>query len=162
MLDQLRPPADLAEARARLRAAATAEAGDGPIAHVADLGAGGEPTLEAAVLVADCVLWRADDAAVDRLVAAVEARAVLLFLEPTAELGWRRLVQWLATPLWLRLVGHHFGSDVPARLRATGLLVTDVDRFELGLGGVRSYVAGRARARARGGARGESDPLSPR
>ena len=147
MIDSLQAPADLGAARARLRArAATAAAEDGrAIAH---LQAGADASFEvpagAGVVVADTVLWRAGPAALRALSAALDRSQVLLFLEPTADVGWRRLAHRVGRPLWRRLAGHDFENDLPAALRAAGLEVTELDRFGVGRGGTRSYALGRA------------------
>lgn len=96
------------------------------------------------VVAADFVLWRWTDADLIDLVRRLPSAAVLVFLEPTADFGWRRLVHRIfRLPIRLAL-GHHFEADVPARLRAAGLDVTTTDRFDLGPADLRSYVWGRA------------------
>lgn len=145
MIDSLQAPADLGAARARLRErAVTAAAADGRA--IAYLRAGSRPDVPAGagVVVADSVLWRAGPAGLLTLSAALDRHQVLLFLEPTAEVGWRRLAHRVGRPVWRRLVGHDFECDLPAGLRAAGLEVTELDRFGVGPLAVRSYALGRA------------------
>ncbi len=157
MFDPLDAPADLGSARARLRAAAERLAGPAPVAHLhrgggdRSHGARGSgppawPGIDpgAGVVVADTVLWGAAPADLVALAQALGPERSLLFLEPTAEVGWRRLVHRLGSRLWRRAVGHHFETDVPAALRAAGLEVVDLRRFGVGRARVRSYVLGRA------------------
>jgi len=99
---------------------------------------------EADVLVADTVLWAATWLQLRNLAARIEGDRVLHYLEPTAELGWRRAVHRIGRPLCHRLVGHHFERDIPADLRAAGLVVTEMTRFGTGPGQLWSYVIGRA------------------
>ncbi|MDH3681085.1 MAG: hypothetical protein OEV40_14195 [Acidimicrobiia bacterium] len=75
-----------------------------------------------------------------------ERRRRLLFVEPTAGLGWRRVVQLAAGPLLRRRLGHDFRRDVPVALRRAGFAIDTLDRFGVGLGGVRTYVRGVAAA----------------
>jgi len=156
MIDTLQAPADLGTARARLHDLARPGADRGPLVRLgrpgsgsgrADGPGGGDwPDLPAGTgaVVADLVLWRAGRANLRTLSAALDRDQVLVFLEPTAEVGWRRLVQRLGRGLWRRLAGHDFECDVPAELRAAGLEVTELDRFGIGRLGVRSYALGRA------------------
>jgi len=71
---------------------------------------------------------------------------MLLFLEPTAAGGFTVQAQrLLATPARL-VTGRRPHRDVPAMLRAGGLVVTDLDRFSLNLPWpYRSFVQGVAR-----------------
>jgi SAM-dependent methyltransferase len=56
---------------------------------------------------------------------------ILLFLEHVRSTGWRRRLQEAAAPVWHRLAcGCHLDRDVPAALRAAGLVVTDIERFK--------------------------------
>jgi hypothetical protein len=109
-------------------------------------GGPGWPEIDrgATVVVADTVLWRAGRAQLRALARALGRDQVLVFLEPTAEVGWRRLAHRLGRPVLDRLVGHRFGADVPAALRAAGLEVTELTRFGLGPGELLSYAIGRA------------------
>lgn len=152
MFDSLHAPADLASARARLRAAAGRLAGAGAVFDLAgssaDRGSGGAPWPEidpvVAVIVADSVLWRTGPRQLEALASALGPQRSLLFLEPTADLGWRRVAHRVGRPLWRRVAGHDFECDVPAVLRAAGLVVVDLNRFGVGRAGVRSYALGRA------------------
>jgi hypothetical protein len=89
-------------------------------------------------------LWRWPPDRLTELSERLRPDRVLYFLEPTADLGWRRMVHTVGRPLWRARLGHDFSADVPAALRAAGLLVGTTDRFSLGPAGVRSYVWGRA------------------
>ena len=98
------------------------------------------PTTTA--VVAELVLWRWAPDAVGDLAKRMEPGTALVFLEPTADLGWRRLVHRLGRVALRVRYGHDFEADVPAALRAAGLVVTTTDRFGLGPMGIRSYVWG--------------------
>lgn len=143
MFDSFDAPDDLGSARARVLAAADRLAGSGPIARLGPE-TGAWSFGDASVVVADGLLWRLDPPDLRALAAAVGPDRSLLFLEPTADVGWRHLVHRLGRPLWRRTIGHHFVADVPARLRAAGLEVVDLRRFGTGRGQVRSYAMGRA------------------
>lgn len=151
MFDTLSPPTDAGSARARLASAATELAGSRPVLHLPSPargpGAGpGWPSIpaEVGVVVADTVLWEATLAQLKALARAIGPDQVLVFFEPTADAGWRRGLHRLARPVWRRLVGHHFESDVPSILRAAGLPITDLNRFGVGPLDVGSYVLGKA------------------
>ncbi len=143
MFDSLDAPDDLGSARARLLAAAEHLAGPGPIDHL-DPDAGTWSFDDAAVVVADGILWQAEQQDLQTLAGALGPDRFLLFLEPTADLGWRQVVNRLGRSLWRRAIGHHFETDVPATLRAAGVEVIDLRRFGVGRGRVRSYALGRA------------------
>ncbi len=143
MFDSLDAPEDLGSARARLLAAAERLAGSGPIANLG-VDAGTWSFGDAAVVVADGILWQADRRELETLASAIGPDRFLLFLEPTADLGWRQAANRLGRSLWRRSIGHHFETDVPAVLRSAGLEVIDLRRFGVGRGGVRSYALGRA------------------
>lgn len=163
MFDRLDAPTDLGSARARLSAEAErlatevrGRAEPVPVVHLGDPAdwsvAGSRPEATgpigggstAEVVVADTVLWRASATRLAALAAALGPEASLLFLEPTADLGWRRLVHRLGRPMWRRAAGHDFETDVPVRLRQAGFAVVDVRRFGVGRGQLRSYAIGRA------------------
>lgn len=60
----------------------------------------------------------------------------VLFLEHVAVPGWRGRLQRAAAPAWKRLAaGCHLDRDIPALLRASGLAVTEINRFALPYGG---------------------------
>ncbi len=143
MFDSLDAPDDLDSARARVLAAAQRLAGAGPIAHLGP-DQGSSAFGDAAVVVADGVLWQADPGQLAALAAALGPDRHLLFLEPTADLGWRQAVNHLGRSLWRRRIGHHFDTDVPAVLRSAGIEVIDLRRFGVGPRQVRSYAMGRA------------------
>jgi len=143
MFDSLDAPDDLGSARARVLAAAERLAGAGPIANLGP----DQATWsfgDAAVVVADAVLWQADREDLAALAAALGPDRFLVFLEPTADVGWRQAVNHLGRSLWRHRVGHDFGTDVPAVLRAAGIEVVDLRRFGVGRRQVRSYAMGRA------------------
>lgn len=151
VFESLHAPTDLGSARARLGARAGSASGGAirlPTPEPADFewppvdeadtpGTGG-------VVVADTVLWAATWLQLRNLAAAIDQGRVLHFLEPTAELGWRRAVHWAGRSAWPGLVGHHFERDIPADLRAAGLVVTEVTRFGTGPAQIWSYVIGQA------------------
>jgi hypothetical protein len=145
MFDRLDAPADLGSARARLAAEAERRAGSATVHHLGASAGWSDPGLaEAGVVVADSVLWQASEAQLAALAAALGPERSLLFLEPTADLGWRRLVHRIGRTVWRRVAGHDFETDVPVRLRGAGLEVVDVRRFGVGRGQLRSYAIGRA------------------
>lgn len=157
VFDTLQAPPDLATARARLQALVEvmvdeisgASTAPGPVQHLDRPGGAGTdrwPAIDptAPVVVADGVLWQATGAQLAALSASLRRGQVLVFLEPTAEIGWRRTVQRVGRPLWRRLSGHHFDTDVPEDLRRAGLQVTDLNRFGVGPAELRSYALGRA------------------
>lgn len=143
MFDSLDAPDDLGSARARVLAAAERLAGTGPIAR---LGPDRETWSfgDAVVVVADGILWQADQGELAALAAALGPDRFLVFLEPTADLGWRQRVNGLGRSLWRRRLGHDFDTDVPAVLRSAGLEVLDLRRFGVGRRQLRSYAMGRA------------------
>ena len=168
MFESLDPPADLGSARARLGEMIDhlVVQGDGlsgapaPVVHLDRPDRGPGPALDwpvvdpGSLVVADAVLWRASTAQLRSLSRAIGPEQVLLFLEPTRELGWRRALHRAARPLWRRLTGHDFERDLPADLRAAGLEVTELTRFGTGPRQVWSYALGRAehiRGRVDGG-----------
>lgn len=123
-------PPTLAEARARLRA----------LADESSVVPDGR-----SVTVFDCVLWRMTARELAEVASSLKADGgVLLFLEPTVDVGWRRLVNRLVPQLGSWTVGQRFGTDVPVELRRAGLEVTDLVRFGLGPGELFSYALGRA------------------
>lgn len=76
----------------------------------------------------------ADAAAAMRRVLADGGR--ILFLEHVSVPGWRGRLQRAAAPAWRRVAaGCHPDRDIPALLRASGLAVTEIDRFALPYGG---------------------------
>lgn len=99
-------------------------------------------------IVADSVLWSWSSGQWSQLAGVVRRSGPsspirLLFLEPTAGLGWRDRVQRSNPRFWRRRYGHEFGRDIPAELRSHGLTVTTTVRFREGP--VRHYVVGEAR-----------------
>lgn len=68
------------------------------------------------------------------------ARPRILAVEPVPGLGWRRWLQWAATPWWRRRLGHHFNRDVPIEARFAGFRVDEIDRFATGPLGLRTYA----------------------
>ena len=164
MIDSYEAPADPAEARKKAKALIAARLSDrqaagGPGAAGGDQSAasGGEPVVVslsgrrfdptvslagADVVMADLVLWRWNDASLWSLAERLPTGALLVFVEPTADLGWRRGVHRMTKNLWWAALRHNFESDVPASLRAAGWLVTTTDRFSVGPAGIRSYVWG--------------------
>jgi hypothetical protein len=125
MTDSYLPPTGLAQARARLSGLA------------ADV-------ESAKVITTDVDLWRRTQPELEALSQQLKPGQVLLFLEPTAELGWRRVLHRYGRAFIQLALRHNFEADVPARLRAAGLTVTTTIRFSTGPLGWRSYVLGRA------------------
>ncbi len=151
MIDSYHAPIDLAEARERVQAAAKERCGrlgrgESAIARLSGKRFGDEKmiTAQTGAVVADMVLWRWDDASLRALADRLPPGAALVFCEPTADLGWRRALHRMTKNIWRVSIRHNFEADVPARLRAAGLLVTTTDRFSTGPMGIRSYVWGQA------------------
>ena len=155
VFDSLQPPVDLASARARLLAVTDgliAAGTDGPdgrsgsVVHLDPTPGPGWQTFGPAVrvVVADLVLWPLPLSDLRTLVRALGPDRSLVFLEPSADAGWRLLANRAGRGLWRRSIGHDFETDVPAHLRQAGLMITDLNRFGVGPGQVRSYVLGRA------------------
>lgn len=156
MIDSYLAPLDLADARRRINTVASARCREqgvtaddnitvlrlraGPVTTQLD-----GITADTVCVVADLALWRADKRSLDALAAALEPDRVLLFLEPTADLGWRSGLHRSGRLLWRLFLRHDFSADVPAQLREAGLVVTTTDRFGVGWRGLRSYVWGEAR-----------------
>lgn len=87
------------------------------------------------VVGSEMALWRWSPDALARLCELVrELDGLLVFIEPTAGLGWRRLLQ---------LPGRRYRRDIPAELRAAGFIVTT--QVRLRHGGYGTYVRGEAR-----------------
>lgn len=101
-------------------------------------------TASTAAVVADMVLWRWDRPTLEALADLLAPEAVLVFVEPTAELGWRRVVHRVTAQPTRLVRRRHFNADVPANLRTSGLVVTTLDRFSLGPAGLGSYAWGQA------------------
>ena len=95
----------------------------------------GQITAETVCVVADVVLWRADQSDLSALAEALGQDRSLLFIEPTADLGWRHRLHRLGRRLWRLRLRHDFSA---------GLVVTTTDRFGLGRRGIRTYVRGEA------------------
>lgn len=89
-------------------------------------------------VVCTLVLCRVPDldaalAAVRRLLA---PGGRLLFLEHVRAPGARGRIQALAAPVWERTAGGcHPDRDTPAAIRRAGLVITDIERFRVPLGG---------------------------
>ena len=163
MTDSYMAPTDLADARAKMarmvdgrcRAVDADPAGEGVVVTLVPGPLASQRHLitdRTVVVVADLVLWRWSSAELQALADALSEPDLsgpptrsLVFLEPTADLGWRRAVHRIGAPVWRRTVGHDFEADVPAIIRSTGLVVTTQDRFGLGPSEARSYVRGEAR-----------------
>lgn len=158
MMDSFLGPTDLDGARYRVEAAVAercrkldlpTEDGDGAVVRLAAKRSFASQrdliSTDTACVVADLVLWRWSPSDLDELAESLAPDTVLVFVEPTADLGWRRLVHRIARPLLRVALGHHFEADVPAALRAAGLVVTTTDRFGTGPLRIRSYVWGEAR-----------------
>lgn len=161
MTDSYLAPEDLAAARHRLQQTLQARRSSGSVSgrqaasemideSVVSLGRGSFASQrdglpgDAVFVMADMVLWRWDEDSLQALADWLQPGMVLFFLEPTAELGWRRALHRLARGPIRLLLRHNFEADVPASLRAAGLLVTTADRFSVGPAGWRSYVWGAA------------------
>ncbi len=89
------------------------------------------------------------EAALQRIRRLLAPGGVLLFLEHVRARGWRGHLQRAVTPAWQRVAGGcHLDRDVPAAIRASGLVVTDMERFRLPwVGRLVPAVQGRAQAR---------------
>lgn len=158
MMDSFLGPTDLAGARHRVEAAVAercrkldlpTDDGDGAVVRLTATRPFASQreliSTDTACVVADLVLWRWNSSDLDALAESLRPDTVLVFVEPTADLGWRRVVHRIARPLFRVVLGHHFEADVPAALRAAGLVVTTTDRFGSGPLRIHSYVWGEAR-----------------
>lgn len=68
--------------------------------------------------------------ALERVRRLLRPRGVLLFLEHVRAPGWHRHLQRAVAPAWRRMSGGcHLNRDIPAAIRASGLVITDIDRF---------------------------------
>lgn len=94
-------------------------------------------------VVASHTLWRPQWGA-DELSALCESLGErrLFVVEPTSGLGYRRLLQWLAAPLWRRRLGYDYNRDLPTDLRAAGFQIHAIDRFTVGRLTIRTYFYG--------------------
>ena len=159
MIESFLAPEDLTSARDRLDERARRLVADAGLQRVeigADAPARELQSLESRAgsdgplcLISEFRLWAWSPDDLRRLAAVIGDDGVLLFCEPTADLGWRRVVHRLSRRPLRAWLGYHFESDVPASLRTTGLVVGTMDRFTLGRAGLRSYVWGRAEHFAR-------------
>ncbi len=87
-----------------------------------------------AVVGSDLSLWRWPTAALEALSRQLrDRRGLLVFIEPTAGVGWRRAFQ---------LTGRRYRLDIPAELRASGFSVTT--QMRLRHGPIGTYVRGEA------------------
>lgn len=169
MTDSYLGPTDLADARRRIEDAAARRgrvggAENGTVVRLQGRWAEDRMwSLESDVrcVVADMALWSADVSSLEALADGLAPGGTLLFLEPTADLGWRSVLHRFGSRLWRLRYGHHFETDVPAQLRAAGFVVTTTDRFGLGPRGIRSYVWGEAMAPAQPG-EARVSPATPR
>ncbi len=89
-------------------------------------------------------------AALERVRRLLGPGGVLLFLEHVRAPGWQRHLQRAVTPAWRRMSGGcHLDRDIPAVIRGSGLVITDMDRFCLPWAGrLVPAVQGAARARS--------------
>jgi hypothetical protein len=155
MIDSYLAPTDLADARRRINTVASGRCRehevdeDGTtVLRLTTAPVSGQLNRikpETVCVIADLVLWRTDQRSLNALAKALEPDRVLLFVEPTADLGWRAALHRFGRRLWRLFLRHDFEADVPAQLREAGLVVTTTDRFGLGWRGLRSYVWGEAR-----------------
>ncbi len=69
-------------------------------------------------------------AALERVRRLLSPRGVLLFLEHVQAVSWHRHLQRAMAPAWRRMSGGcHLDRDIPAAIRGSGLVITDIDRF---------------------------------
>lgn len=147
MIDSYLAPVSLAAARKRLESMAGRVSDGGEIVKLSTRPFPAQQhliTATADAVMADLVLWSWDQDSLQALAERLQPGTVLLFLEPTAELGWRRVVHRYGRVPARLLLRHHFEADIPAALREAGLIVTTTVRFGTGPAGWRSYVLGRA------------------
>ncbi len=97
-----------------------------------------------ACVIAELLLWSWPQSAVDELAERLNPGRVLFFVEPTADVGWRQASHVLGRKWSRARFGYEFSRDVPSAIRASGLIVGDLDRIGLGPVSLRSYVWGRA------------------
>lgn len=95
-------------------------------------------------IVSTLVLCSVPDIAVAlaRVRELLSPRGRFLFLEHGAGTGARRRVQSAATPIWRRIAGGcRLNRDIAGSIRASGLVVSDLERFEMPAG---NYLVGPA------------------
>lgn len=87
--------------------------------------------------------------ALDRIRRLLAPGGVLLFLEHVRAWGWPGHLQRALTPAWKHVAGGcHLDRDIPAAMRASGLVVTDLERFRFPwVGRLVPAVQGSARPR---------------
>lgn len=80
------------------------------------------------------------------VVAHLEPEGQFLFVEPVGRPGWRSLLLASAGASLPGLRGQHLGRDVPLAIRASGLTICAIDRFEVPTATwpLRNFVQGRA------------------
>lgn len=100
-------------------------------------------------------------AAIRGVEAALAPGGTFLFLEPVGRPGWRGLLEASAGAHLAAVRGRHVGRDVPAAVRASGLLICDLERFEIATAAwpLRHWV--QARALKTRGLRGLDPDLEP-
>jgi hypothetical protein len=90
------------------------------------------------------------DAAIGDVLDRLAPDGWLHLVEPTSGRPALARAQRLSSPVVQRRTGWHLGRDVPAALRAAGLVVTDVERFSMPVSSsvLQPWVQARARRRA--------------
>lgn len=84
--------------------------------------------------------------ALRRVAAELAFDGTFLFVEPCAAPGWRNLLRATLVAGSPTVSGLHVHRDIPAAIRAAGLCITDLERFDVPAAprAVRWWVAGRA------------------
>lgn len=106
-----------------LARAATGDPAGGPMAPPS--------SVRAVVSVAALTGFADLAAAVGAVAALLPVEGELVFVEPVGRPGWRGLLGTSALANLPALRGRHVGRDVPAAVRRSGLLITDLERFEI-------------------------------
>jgi hypothetical protein len=89
------------------------------------------PPARAVVSVAALTGFADLAAAVAAVAAHLPVEGEFVFVEPVGRPGWRGLLGTSALSHLPAVRGRHVGRDVPAAVRRSGLLITDLERFEI-------------------------------
>lgn len=85
-------------------------------------------------------------AALAAVAASLVVEGQFLFIEPVGRPGWRGVLSASAGSQLAGVRGRHLGRDVPFAIRASGLIICEIERFEIAtaIWPLRHFVQGRA------------------